>query len=238
VYLPENQVKILFYIALIGPIDAYRANRELNFSLSTTQLAFKKMKDVGFIQLKEIVKGDTEQNRKIYCLAPLGFCVVTATMLKTNAITTYDQLKKHIELNSNLFPDLLEKWDFFVGNSRKYYSKNPVKDWQRSMMLISFPDISTEIWGKILNSICIALIKKHDCTEKIISLSDISEEFRQSLINFIYKDMPLSQNEGLVFALKQDKKLWNELVPSLLSQLDYYKEKQVKLEKILNNKVK
>jgi len=231
--LPENQMKILSHIALNGPNDAYRTHNELNLCLSTTQLAFTKLKNLGCIQLKEMVKGDTEQIRKIYSLGPLGFCIITRAMLEPKTITTYNDLKTHIDLNGEFFPDLLKKWDFFIEKSREYHLRNPVKGWKSSSFMISMPDAATEIWCQILNSVCDSLIKDYEWWAKTITLKDISEKFRETLINFIWEDASSEMDGAMIFALKQNRELWDALTPELSGLIEYHKERITLLEKII-----
>ena len=244
--LPQNQVNILFHIALIGPNDAYRINRELKSSLSTTQLAFKKLNAAGIIQLKETAKGETDQIRKIYCLTHYGFCLVATIILVDGSQATYEQLRSFIDLNSDLFPELLKRWDFLVNHSREYYSQNPVNDWKNLNFLISLPDISTEIWYLILLKTCQNVIDDHSWGEekedpsfnlKTVnekSLNDKLEEVFDSCISG-YLTSPWQQ--GFIYAIKQDKKLCANLVP-VLSNLLVYHEKQVKLLKKTLDEIK
>ncbi|AGB02423.1 hypothetical protein [Methanoregula formicica] len=230
--LPENQTKILLHIALNGPIDAYRMNKELSFKLSTTQLAFKTLREMGLIKLKDTIKGKTDQNRKIYDLTPYGFCLVTGAMIENNSVVSFDEVSKFLKIHKELFPDLLEKWDFFINNSKDYFSHNPV-EWQQPVYMVHIPDISTQIWCDILRHTCNSVKNSYHWSGKEVTVEMICDEYRQTLVNELYEDQYGPYIDGFVYSLKQDKELWDELVPEVQSFIDDFKERIVRLEKII-----
>jgi len=226
--LSPHQVNILTRIALVGPNDAYRINKELNSSLSTTQLAFKKLKDDGLIQLRETVKGETDQIRKIYSLTPFGFCLIATRLFDPKSNTTYDQLKKFIDLNCNLLPELLKNWDIFIENSREYYSHNPVKDWKCFSHQIPSPDISTEIWCIILSKTCESIIDDyaysglHDNSLdslKTINEKILREKFKEVLDECLFYYLSSPHLEGFIFALKHDRDLIKDMIPMVTDEI-------------------
>lgn len=230
--LPENQTKILLHIALNGPIDAYRTNKDLSFRLSTTQLAFKTLKETGLIQLKETIKGKTDQNRKIYDLTPYGFCLVTGAMLENNSVVSFDEVSKFLKIHNDLFPDLLSKWDFFINHSKDYFSRNPVK-WEQPTYMIPIPDISTQIWCDILRRTCRSVKSQYDWSHKEVTVETIINEYKQVLLNELYEDRIGPYIDGFVYSLKQDKELWKELEPEVRSYIDEFKDRIAQIERIL-----
>jgi predicted transcriptional regulator len=230
--LPANQTKILLHIARNGPIDAYRTNKDLAFSLSTTQLSFKTLKELGLIQLKDTVKGKTEQNRKIFDLTPFGFCLIAEAMLENNSDVSYDEVRKFLELHSTLFPDLLNKWDFFIERSRDYFSHNSV-NWEQPLYLIPIPDISTNIWCNILRHTCRSINDQYRWDHNEVTVEKICNKYKQVLLNELYEDAYGPYVDGFVYALKQDKELWSELVPEVQSFIEDFKERIEQLEKRL-----
>jgi len=241
--LSLHQVTILTRIALIGPNDAYRINKELKSSISTTQLAFKKLKNDGLIQLKEIVKGETDQIRKIYSLTPFGFCLITTRLFDPKSNTTYNELKKFIDLNSNLLPELLKNWDIFIENSKEYYSLNPVKDWECPTHIIPVPDISTEIWCVVLSKTCESIIDDyamysfHDSALdnfKKINENALRDGFRAALNQCLFGYLSSPDLEGLIFALKQDQDLINDTIPILTDEIDMQNKSLKRLLRIYN----
>jgi DNA-binding MarR family transcriptional regulator len=241
--LSPHQVNILIRIALVGPNDAYRINKELNSSLSTTQLAFKKLKNDGLIQLRETVKGETDQIRKIYSLTPFGFCLITTRLFDPKSGITYDQLKKFIDMNSNLLPELLKKWDIFIENSKEYFSHNPVKDWECASYLIHLPDISTEIWCLILLKTCESIIDDYSYDNfhdnsldnlKTINEKALRDGFREALRQCLIGYFSSPDLEGLIFALKQDRDLINDMIPILTDEIDMQNKSLKRLLRIYN----
>ncbi len=230
--LPINQSKILFHIAINGPIDAYRTNKDLAFSLTTTQSVFKILTEEGLIQLKDIVKGKTDQNRKIYDLTPRGFCFITEIFLNKGSGKSYDELKEFLDRHCDLLPDLLKKWDFFINQSRDYFSHNPT-DWEQPLYMIPVPDVSTAIWCDILRHTCYSVNRHYEWYGKGITVDEVCNQFKEVLLNELYEDRRGPGIDGFVYALKQDKQLWSELLPELQSFIEDFEDRIAQLKEKL-----
>jgi len=244
--LSENQKDIIIHIALNGPIDAYRTNNELKFSLSTTQLAFKKLNEYGLIEFKRTVKGNTEQLRKLYGLTSYGFCLVTNSILKIDETWCSlgdDMFKEFLKLNEELFPELLKKWSVFIDRSKSYYESHPVQDWKKLPWLKPLPDISTEIWCAVLLKVCHNVVDfvywedgKHDphTDFREIGEADFNEEFKVCLVECLTGYLTSPHLEGLIFSLKQDKELCADLIPGLSNWARQYEKQMIRINKILD----
>ncbi|HNX18257.1 MAG TPA: hypothetical protein PKM50_08040 [Methanoregula sp.] len=231
--LPINQSKILIHIALNGPIDAYRTSKDLKFPLTTTQLGFKTLTDDGLIRLKDIVKGKTDQNRKIYDLSPRGFCFITEFFLKKESPVSYDKLREFLDRHCDLFPDLLKKWDFYINHSRDFFSRVPTYQ-EQSSYLINTPDISTSIWCDVLRSTCLSVNNHYRWFGRDVTVEEICSQYKDTLSDELYQSQIDDRHtDGFVYALKQDEEIWSELVPKIQSLIEDYEKRIVQFEKIL-----
>lgn len=235
--LNEVQKSVLGDIALNGPIDAYRASKRLSINVSTTQIAFKKLTERGLLQFKEIVLGETQQNRKIYSLALPGFCLVIPFMLNDDwSECTYQDVRRLISQYPEYFPDLFNNWDQLITDVRMYFEKHEMDDSGKPRYIIPMPDAATHLMCDILYGICDQQFSYRLLSE--ISPETLSKQLITDLLDHAMNRTPPLQNDPqkVIDGIKDSihHALTNDNFPGSIAGAEFYAiKRQIPLWKII-----
>jgi hypothetical protein len=253
----DTQKDVIGDIALNGPIDAYRASKRIDRSLTATQVAIKKFVEEGVLQLKEIVQGDTQQNRKIYSLTVPGFCLVVPFMLNREwSECTYEDVRRLIAQYPEYFPELFNNWESVIVDIRTYFKKNHMDLTGNSRYLIAMPDAPTHLLCDILYRICdqqhalrqISEINADCLSEQfVISLLDDAtnasantdiqeftfEKIKEGLSKAITGDPTGSIVEAEFYAIRRQTQLWDMVEPGLRFTHQRLKAGEILISKLL-----
>ena len=239
--LNDSQKLVLGDIALNGPIDGYRASKRLSKSLTSTQLAIKQLTEKGFLQVKEIVLGETQQNRKIYSLTLPGFCLVIPFMLNEDwSECTYQDVRRLISQYPEYFPELFNNWDQLIDDVRTYFESHDMDESGKPRYIIPMPDAATHLMSDILYGICDQQFSYRllsDITPETLSKQLITDLLDHAMNRTPPKCTPEKVIDGIKDTLH--RVMANDDFPSSIVGAEFYAiKRQRPLWKIIEPKLK
>jgi hypothetical protein len=235
--LNDTEKEVFSYIAVNGPIDAYRASKNVSKSLTATQQSFKKLTEKGIFQIKEIVLGATQQNRKVYSLTLSGFCIALSFMLNKGwSDCTFEDVHRLIKQYPEYFPGLFDNWDQIIDDMKVYYKGYNWDEEDYGGFVIPVPDGPTRTLCEILWHAIDGVLSNRVYYDAIPTT--LFNSFVPNLLDPILHNPPPIDQGGtrigaLFYALKRQHKLWKIIEPEIRIEYDRIHEEMVFIEKLL-----